>query len=463
MKKKLSLFSLAMLIIAAIDSIRHLPSSALFGSSLIFFFVIGAILFLFPTALVSAQLTATYQDKGGIYHWVQLAFGDKLAMLSIWLQWINTMIWYPTILSFIAGTIAYLVDPSLATNTKYLAIMINLIFWTMTLLSLKGIHFSAKLNSICAILGTVIPMGLLIGLGAYWVMSNKPLMISFSWKEMIPSLGNLGNFTSLTAIMSSYLGMELAGVHVADVKNPQKNFPKVLIFSALFILTTMLLGSLSIAVTLKDSEINLIAGVPQVFEKYFNELHLNYLTLPIVLAIIFGSTGGIINWLTAPAKGLLHASEFGYLPKVFTKKNSADVPYMIMIMQGVIVSLCCSVVLFVNSVNTFYWFLTALSTNLYMLMYVLLFSSAIKLNGAKAFKDTFFKISKSPIGLNITSVLGLLGCFLTILVGFFPPQELAIQSNLKYGLSMLVGIIASSCISLFFIQHKKKTDAKKKL
>ncbi|MBM3191944.1 MAG: amino acid permease, partial [Chlamydiae bacterium] len=124
MYKKISAFSLALLIIAAIDSIRNLPSAALFGSSLIFFFALSALLFLFPTALVAAELTAAFPKEGGVYHWIRLAFGEKMGMIAIWLQWVNTMVWYPTILSFIAATMAYLIDPSLADNKTYLALMI---------------------------------------------------------------------------------------------------------------------------------------------------------------------------------------------------------------------------------------------------------------------------------------------------------------------------------------------------
>ena len=114
MLKKISLYSLVMLIVASIDSIRNLPAAALFGSSLIFFFILSAFIFLLPTSLVAAELTAIYPEKGGVYHWVNSAFGNKWAMIAIWMQWINTMVWYPTILSFIAGTAAYLINPELA-------------------------------------------------------------------------------------------------------------------------------------------------------------------------------------------------------------------------------------------------------------------------------------------------------------------------------------------------------------
>ena len=45
---QISTFALVMLISGAIDSLRNLPTTALFGPTLIFFFVIAAVLFFYP-------------------------------------------------------------------------------------------------------------------------------------------------------------------------------------------------------------------------------------------------------------------------------------------------------------------------------------------------------------------------------------------------------------------------------
>ena len=173
MSKKISFFSLSVLIIAAIDSIRNLPAAALFGSSLVFFFLLSAILFLIPTALIAAELSAAFPDKGGVYQWILRAFGKRSAMIAIWLQWINTMVWYPSFLSFIAGTFAYLIHPDLVHNKTYLVLCILGIFWTLTIVNLKGLHVSAMINNICALIGTIIPMIFLIILGFFWFFARN--------------------------------------------------------------------------------------------------------------------------------------------------------------------------------------------------------------------------------------------------------------------------------------------------
>jgi amino acid transporter len=124
MSKKISLFSLVLLIVAAIDSIRNMPSTAIFGSSLIFFFLFSALVFLIPISLISAEFSSRYSEEGGVFHWVRHAFGEKVAFFAIWLQWINTMVWYPTILAFIAGTAAYLFNPAWAQNKTFLVAVI---------------------------------------------------------------------------------------------------------------------------------------------------------------------------------------------------------------------------------------------------------------------------------------------------------------------------------------------------
>ena len=115
-KKKLSLFALVMMNVAAIDSLRILPVSAEYGLSLIFYYVLAALLFFVPTALVSAELSTGWPETGAMYIWVREAFGRKFGFMIIWVQWISNIAWFPTIMSFIAATIFYCIDPNLVNN-----------------------------------------------------------------------------------------------------------------------------------------------------------------------------------------------------------------------------------------------------------------------------------------------------------------------------------------------------------
>src|SRR3990167_7732503 len=174
-QRALGVFSLAMITAGSVDSVRNLPETALFGSSLIFFFVLGALFFLLPTALVSAELASTSQESGGVYAWVKNAFGLRWGFFAIWFQWIENVIWYPTILSFVAGTIGYLISPSLAQDKIFLIVVILCSFWGATIINLFGIKSSARFSNFCTMAGLLLPMTLIIALGTAWIFSGKPL------------------------------------------------------------------------------------------------------------------------------------------------------------------------------------------------------------------------------------------------------------------------------------------------
>lgn len=449
-------FALVMLITGAIDSIRNLPATALFGSSLIFFFAFSAIIFLIPAALVSAELSSHSTEKSGVFHWIHMAFGEKIAFLALWLQWINTMVWFPTILSFIAGTATYIINPELAQHKLFLVSVILSTFWILTIINLKGLHFSAKFSSFCAITGMIIPLLLIITLAVLWVILGKPLQISFETSDIFPTLKHTENWISLTAIMAGFLGIELATVHINEVSNPQKAFPKALFISTILILVTMTLGSLAIAIVLPKGEINLVNGVMQFFMKFFDNYHMSWIMPIITIMILLGSLGGITSWLISPAKGLLHAAELGFLPPLFSKKNKHHVPANILITQAILVSIICAAFLLMPSVNGSYWLLTALSTQLYMLMYVMMFAAAIALKYKFVKQPQVFTIPGGKLGMWLASLLGLCGCGITLFVGFIPPVSIDVGGFFHYRVVFCSGLIAMVLPIVFFYYYKNK-------
>lgn len=453
---KLNTFALTLLITGAIDSIRNLPASALFGSTLIFFFIFAAIVFLIPTALVSAELTANV-DEGGIYQWGRLAFGERIGFLAVWLQWINNLVWFPTILSFIAGTAAYLIDPALAQNKYYMVCMILVLFWFLTIINLRGIRVSAKVTSICAITGLIIPMALIIILLLIWLALGKPLQIHFTTASIFPSFEHTDNWMALTAIMLGFAGMELASVHIKDVNNPQKTFPKALAFSSVIILITMMLGSLAIACVLPYDQINLVNGTIQTFAYFLSAYHLSWLVPILTILLVIGSLGGVISWVISPIKGLGQAAKHGFLPPFFEKHNKYGVPQNLLITQAVLVSFVCMAFLFMPSINASYWLLTALTTQLYMMMYVIMFLSGLRLRHKMTYTADSFIIPGKKFGSWLVCLLGLSGCAITLFVGFIPPNNINIGNSVSYEMLFCSGMLIMLLPILFFYWYQCKT------
>ena len=445
-----------LLISGAIDSVRNLPGTALFGSTLIFFFIFAAILFLIPVSLISAELASAWsEEEGGIYSWVKQAFGTNLAFFAIWLQWINTMVWYPTVLSFIAGTLAYLIEPTLAQNKFYLISVILIVFWSLTLIGLSGIHTSANFASFCTIFGLIIPMGFMITLAIIWIANHHPIAIDLSGSKLIPNWSDSQSWVSLTAIMTSFLGMELAAVHVRNVRHPQKNFPRAIFFSALLILSTMILGSLSIAIVLPKNQISLVDGVMQAFTDFLDAYHWKHLMPVVTILLLVGSLGGMINWIISPAKGLLLAADHGFLPHWLYRLNRHGIASRILIMQAILVTLLCSAYFLLPSINGIYWLFTALSTELYMVMYVLMFIAAVYLKRKFPNRVRPFKVAGGNKGYYLACFLGLIGAVMTLVIGFIPPTNIInFGGATRYQTLFSCGIILMILPSGLFYCHK---------
>ncbi|MBT4530502.1 MAG: amino acid permease, partial [Phycisphaerae bacterium] len=137
-----------MMNIAVVMSLRGLPMMAKEGLTMVFYLLFASILFLVPVSLVSAELATGWPKNGGVYVWVKEAFGSKLGFTAIWLQWIQNVIWYPTVLAFAAGALAYLfLDPELANNKLFSVVVILVVYWGATLVNLRGVASAGWLTT----------------------------------------------------------------------------------------------------------------------------------------------------------------------------------------------------------------------------------------------------------------------------------------------------------------------------
>ncbi|HBB52892.1 MAG TPA: amino acid permease [Legionellales bacterium] len=439
--KVLSAFSLTMITVGSVDSIRNLPTTAIFGAQLIAFFIFGALFFLLPTALVSAELAAGLPREGGIYVWVRKAFGARMGLLAIWLQWAENVIWYPTLLSFLAGTFGYLIAPSYANDPMYLYLTVVTAFTIASLINFFGMRSSAWFSNFCAVSGLLIPMTAIIVLGALWIINGKPMQIHFSLQEMMPDLSHPGMLVSLTGIMMSLCGIEIATVHAQDVEHPQKTYPRVLLYSVLIILTTMVLGSLAIAIVIPNENINLVAGIMQAFEPFLSAYHLQVFLPAVALMIVIGGMGGVSNWIIAPTKGLMVAAHDGCLPKFLQKTNRYGAPVYLLLLQAALVWLMSTLFIFMPSISGSYWLLTALAAQLYMVMYALMFMAIIKLRKDGVLEHASFKIPGGNWGFYLILIAGFIGVTLTFGVSFFTPDNINVGDLSVYHGLQVFGLL----------------------
>jgi putative glutamate/gamma-aminobutyrate antiporter len=297
---KLSVATLAIMNITAVVSLRGLPAEAIYGPSSAFYYLFAAIVFLIPTAMVAAELAAMFSDKqGGVFRWVGEAFGARTGFLAIWLQWIESTIWYPTVLTFGAVSLAYIgmdgaSDAALASNKVFTLITVLAIYWIATFIAMKGLSWVGKISKWGGMIGTIIPAGLLIVLGLIYILSGGHNHMDMS-QGFFPDLTKLDNIVLASSIFLFYAGMEMMGVHVMDVNNPSRNYPKAIIIGSLATVAIFVLGTFALGFIIPAKDINLTQSLLIGFDNYFRYFHLSWAGPVIAVALMFGVLASVLT------------------------------------------------------------------------------------------------------------------------------------------------------------------------
>lgn len=454
-KRVLSVFSLVMINVIAVDSLRTLPFSAKFGAPLILYYLVAALCIFFPVALVTAELATTWPKNGGIYIWVREAFGPKMGFLVIWLQWVYNLVWYPTILATIALILFYLVDPSAAANPILTVIIVLSVFWLATIGNFFGMQVSSWISAVCSLGGTLVPMFGIIGLGVWWVLGDGVAQIQFTADAIIPKISGIEDLALITTIIFGLMGLEMSAVHAQEVRNPKHDYPAALKYSVVIILSTLLFASLSVATVVPEAELNIVTGVVQAFHFFCVELQIEWLLPAIEIAIIVGAIGSIAAWIIGPTKGLLVAAQEDNLPKIFAKTNKKGVPVVILTLQGIVVSLLASLYILLPTIETAYLLLTQLTAILALLMYVLMFSAALCLRYKKPKVPRPYKIPFGNVGMWIVALIGGVSSFIAMCLGFVPPSQIITGDPITYQILLVLGVVLF-CAPAFFIHKRSK-------
>ncbi|WP_083941487.1 APC family permease [Sanguibacter suarezii] len=413
----LSVFQLAMLTVVTVASLRSLPAMGTYGLGSITLFVIPAIVFLVPTALVAAELATGW--KGGVYTWVREAFGNRLGFAAIWLQWIQNVVWYPTQIAFIAASLSFAIgNQGLADNGLYTAVVILVLYWGSTLITLRGGNLFAKVGSWSGVLGTLFPAILLIVLGAIWLATGEKSETSLEASAVIPPWTGIASIVLVVSNVLAYAGMEVNAVHANDLKNPGKSFPRSIAIATVLILVVFILPTIAMAVAVPKKELGLTNGINLAFEVFFDKWDLPWALTAISALIALGAFASVVTWIAGPSRGLLAAARTGLLPPALQKRNAAGVQVGILGVQGIVVSVLALMFIVIPNINTAFIALIDMAAALYLIMYMMMFAAAIRLRSSK---PDVVRTYRTP-AMRFVAGLGFVACAVAFILAFVPPE-----------------------------------------
>ena len=457
---RLSVLTLVVMNVTAVVSLRGLASEAVYGLQSAFYYLFAAIVFLVPTALVAAELAAMFSNKqGGVFRWVGEAFGPRIGFVAIWLQWIQSTVWYPTVLTFGAVSIAFIgtdptADAALASNRLFTLIVVLAIYWVATIIALRGLDWVGKVSKWGGIIGTIIPAALLILLAVVYLSKGGHNNLDMH-RSFFPDLSNFSNLVLASSIFLFYAGMEMMGIHVMEVENPKRNYPRAIILGSLVTVVIFILGTFALGIVVPEKDISLTQTLLIGFDSYFAFLHMSWLGPIIAIALVFGVLAGVLTWVSGPSKGIYAVGRAGYLPPFFQKANSRGVQRNILLVQGCIVTVVSALFVVMPSVQSFYQILSQLTVLLYLTMYMLMFSAAIVLRYRKPDVERPFRLGRGNGVMWLLAGLGFAGSLLAFVLSFIPPSQIAVGSKAVWYGVLIAGEVIVVIIPIIIYALRK--------
>lgn len=445
MKKTMRLWDIVLMNVTAVIGLRWIPIAASYGASSILMWIFAACMFFIPLGFVSSELATAWPDEGGIYVWVNEAFGEKPAFITSWFYWVNNLFYYPSLLTFIAVTLSFIINPALKDNKLYVCAVILVIFWAVTLINCKGLSIGKWLSNTSGIFGTILPgiVIMVLGIASVFIW-KRPIPTNYSLSNWIPHISGTSNISMLSALMFAMVGIEVTPILAGETENPQKTFPKAILISAILVAGIYILGTVAVTMIIAPDKIGQASGILDAIKLLSSQLNILWLTPFVALLLVIGNFGGVSVWIVGPIKLLFESTKQGVLPENFTKLNENDMPQNAMIIQACIVTGIVILTSFLPTVNSIYSVLVLMTTMGSFIPYLFMFTAFIKLRKSQPDKHRPYKVP----GGNGFAYLITIVALIAVAVGLFLP--LVPSSDLKTAKDIIVYEFEIICGPLLF-------------
>jgi amino acid transporter len=444
-----------LLTVGSVGYLGSAPALSVYGLASVFLYVLPALLFLLPVSLVAAELASGWQ--GGVYNWVREGISAPMGLLAVWCEFAQTIFYYPALLAYVASTLAYVFDQHLADNGVYNAVIIVVLFWAGVAVSARGVPLVARLSSGGTVIGTLIPAGILVALGAAYLLQGNHPAAPMTASHILPAWAGPASIVLVVNSFFTYAGVEVNAVHVDELRNPAREYPKSIFVATVLVLAVFIGPTLAISWVIPAQQISFTAGVMQAFNSLLGHFGVGFGVPLLAIALAVGALAGMISWLDGPSEGLLRIGrEQGFLPPYFQKVNGQGIEVRILAAQGAVITLIALLYAFIPSVSHAYWIFAVMATQVYMIMYVLMFIAAIRLRRSQPDHARGYRVP----ALGLLCVLGAASSVAALVIGFVPPAQFGHSNPLVYGVLILAGILVIGIVPPLLMDRFRKPEWK---
>jgi glutamate:GABA antiporter len=436
--------------IATVLGPRWIAAAAHNGPSSISLWVIAAVFFFVPTALVIVELSSRFPEEGGLYAWSRDAFGEFHGFVTGWTYWVYTLFYLPGLCFASASMSAYVGGigaASLAQSRTFLLVGSFVLLFVAVYLNIIGLHIGKWLQNAGG-LGTYLPLLILVAVGfAMWRAHGS--VTHLTWDGMLPRWNwDTANFWPQLAF--AFTGLELVSAMSEEVRDPRKTLPRAIFGSGVLIALIYIAGTVAVLVLLNDTAVDPKSGVFQAITAASAVLKIGAIGIIAALLVTVGNAGGVGSTVAGISRVPFMVGVDRYLPPAFGRVHPRwKTPHISILVQAIISGAILLLSQISETTVSAYQILVDATVILYFVPFLYMYAAVIKLAYRPERENTpgAVLIPGGKLGVWIAGGLGFLVVLLGIVLSFIPPGETAnkvlFEVKLASGtvLAVLFGIV----------------------
>jgi len=409
LKKSLRRIDLVFITLAALIAIDTIAVTAAvgMGQALVWLAVL-IVVYLVPYGMIVSELGSAFPYEGGPYVWTRLAYGRLAGAYTATFYWMSNPVWVG---STVAAVVVAAVNSFFLSSNHPLgtwgSIAVGLgVVWACTALSwieLRWGKWAGAIGTIVRLLTWAIFIALVI---VFLFTKGKPAG-TITVSDLKPSI--VGFLAVIGLLQFLFVGFELSSGASEEMKDPQKDIPKMIVRSG--IIASLVTGSMILGVLLvmPGDALSKVAGFTDAYASVSVVLGgastaFNYLVGALVILTAI-STGTV--WQQGTVRVQAVAALDGAAPLWMGKFSKEGTPFAMNILSTLIGSAFVVVVFLVakGSLESFFAVTIAVTISLTAMMYLLVFPSVITLRRKYPDRKRPFHVPGGKVGLWL-SVIG---------------------------------------------------------
>jgi glutamate:GABA antiporter len=434
-------------------SLRWIAAAASIGPGSILIWIGAWLLFYVPLALSVIELSSRYPAEGGLYVWTKKAFGEGPSFIAAWTYWNSNLPYFPAVLYFAASNILFLRPgwQRYSHSPQYFVIFSVAVLTALTVINLVDMNV-AKWSYNIGALAMWISALMVVVLG-FIAWARFGSATSFYGAAMLPR-AHLREIIFWSTLIFALGGCESASFLAGEIKNPRRTIPRALLIAGSTIAFCYMLGTFCVLLALPSNETSNLDGLVQAIERTALRLGLHGVTPTAAALIAISNIGAAAAFLAAAARLPFVAGIDGFLPAVFGRVHPRwHTPYASVLAQGLIGIAFVFLGQAGTSVRGAYDVLVSIGVITYLVPYLFLFASLIRLQREPAGAEVLTVPGGKPAAISI-AIVGSCTTTFAILLSLIPapeePHKVLVvvkvlgASAVLIGLGMVVYVIGKS-------------------